>query len=166
MLFKPTFALNTFSDITPQLLKEYKITAIFLDVDNTLSPPSSQIVYDGVEKWLKEIHSLGISIVICSNNYKRRVEPFAKGLGLDCVAMSLKPLPHGFNKAKKKLLKNSDNILVVGDQIFTDILGANLGGMKSALLVPQSPEKGISIRIRRRLERPIRRKLYNKPQKG
>ena len=161
----PTVALEAFSDVTPELLIKYNIDAIILDVDNTVSPPSSQEIYEGVEAWLDKIKGMGIEIVICSNNFKKRVYPFAKSIGLDCVAMSFKPLPFGFIRAKKKLSVKPKNVLVIGDQIFTDILGARLAGMKSALLIPRSPERGATIRLRRMMERHIRKKLYGEKYK-
>lgn len=159
-MIKPTVALVSFKDVTIEFLKENNIDAILLDVDNTVSPPSSKVIYEGVQDWLSEIKKSGIDVVICSNNFKKRVYPFAKSIELDCVAMSFKPLPFGFIRAKRKLSVAPKNALVVGDQIFTDILGANLAGMKSVLLVPQSPDKGKSIKIRRKMELPIRKKLY------
>ena len=73
--------------------------------------------------------------------------------------MSLKPFPIGFNKAKRKLKEKPQSVLVVGDQVYTDVLGANLAGMKSVLLVPRSEEKGLSIKIRRKLEVGVRKKI-------
>lgn len=159
-MIKPTVAFVSFKDVTVEFLKENNIDAILLDVDNTVSPPSSKKIYDGVEEWLDKIKKSGIEVVICSNNFKKRVYPFAKSIGLDCVAMSLKPLPFGFIRAEKKLSVKPKNALVIGDQIFTDILGARLAGMKSVLLVPQSPDKGKTIKLRRKMELPMRKKLY------
>ncbi len=164
-MLTPTVALKDFSDVTPELLRKYDIDAVILDVDNTVSPPSSHEIYEGVEDWLDEIKGMGIEVVICSNNFKRRVYPFAKSIGLDCVAMSMKPLPFGFIRAKKKLSVKPKNVFVIGDQIFTDILGAKLAGMKSVLLIPRSPEHGVTIKIRRLMERPIRKKLYGEKYK-
>lgn len=161
-LLKPTVALQRFDDVTPQLLKQLDIDTVLLDVDNTLAPPSSQQEYDGVFEWLDKLKSCGIHIVICSNNYYSRVRPFAEKLGLPCVAMSMKPFPIGFNRAKRMLAQKPQNVLVIGDQIYTDILGANLARMKSVLLVPQSEDHGFTIAVRRKMERRIRRKLYNK----
>ena len=73
--------------------------------------------------------------------------------------MSLKPFPFGFNRAKRKLREKPQSVLVVGDQVYTDVLGANLAGMKSVLLVPRSEEKGLSIKIRRKLEVGVRKKI-------
>lgn len=159
-MIKPTAAFVSFKDVTIDFLKKNNIDAILLDVDNTVSPPSSKKIYDGVQNWLEEIKKSGVEVVICSNNFKKRVRPFAESIGLDCVAMSLKPLPFGFIRAKRKLSISPKNALVIGDQIFTDILGANMAGMKSVLLVPQSPDKGKTIKLRRKMELPIRKKLY------
>lgn len=158
-ILKPTVAMNKVTDITPELLKALETDAILLDVDNTLASPTSKVPYDGVQQWIDKIKACGISIVICSNNYKKRVKPFSDSIGLDCVAMSLKPFPFGFNRAKRLLKEKPESVLVVGDQIYTDILGANLAGMKSVLLVPQSEEHGLSIYIRRQLEKNIRKNL-------
>lgn len=158
-LLKPTAAVHHVTDITPEMLKELGIDSILLDVDNTLAPPTSSQPYEGVQEWIDQIKAQNISIVICSNNYYKRIKPFSDSVGLDCVSMSLKPFPFGFNRAKKKLHENAQSVLVVGDQIYTDVLGANLAGMKSVLLTPRSEEHGITIRIRRSLEKNIRKKL-------
>ena len=158
-LLKPTVALRSVTDITPGLLKKLGTDAILLDVDNTLAPPASHIPYDGVTEWIDSIKKCGVHIVICSNNFKKRVKPFSDSLGLDCVSMSLKPLPFGFNRAKRKLREKPQSVLVVGDQIYTDVLGANLAGMKSILLIPLDEEHGFTIMLRRKMEKGIRKKI-------
>lgn len=158
-ILRPTVALHNVTDISIELLKSLEADAILLDVDNTLASPTSKIPYDGVQEWIDNVKAEGIAIVICSNNYKKRVKPFSDSVGLDCVAMSLKPSPFGFNRAKKLLREKPSSVLVVGDQIYTDILGANLAGMKSVLLTPRSEEHGASIYIRRKMETNIRKKL-------
>ena len=158
-LFRPTVALRYVTDITPELLKELGTDAILLDVDNTLAPPTSKIPYKGVQEWIDRTKASGIHIIICSNNYKKRIKPFADSVGLDCVAMSFKPFPFGFNRAKRKLREKPQSVLVVGDQIYTDILGANLAGMKSILLLPRSKEHGWSIWLRRKMEQGKRKKI-------
>ncbi len=158
-LLMPTAAVRNVTDISLELIRELEIDAILLDVDNTLAPPTSHRAYDGVQEWISMLKENHIAVVICSNNYKKRVKPFSDSVGLDCVAMSLKPLPFGFNRAKKKLKEKPQSVLVVGDQIYTDVLGANLAGMKSVLLVPRDEERGFTIWIRRKLEVNIRKKI-------
>ena len=158
-IFTPTIAMERVTDITPGLLKQMDIDAVLLDVDNTLAPPTEKTPYEGVIKWIDEMRAEGFAIVICSNNFNSRIKPFSDSVGLDCVAMSLKPFPFGFNRAKRKLKEKPKSVVVIGDQIYTDVLGANLAGMKSILLVPQSEEHGLSIKIRRSMEKNIRKKL-------
>ena len=158
-LLMPTAAVRNVTDITVGLIRKLDIDAILLDVDNTLAPPTSHIPYEGVQEWIDMLKTNGIQVVICSNNYHKRVKPFSDSVGLDCVAMSLKPFPFGFNRAKRKLKEKPQSVLVVGDQIYTDVLGANLAGMKSVLLVPRDEEKGLTIGIRRKLEVNVRKKI-------
>ncbi len=158
-ILSPTVAMQKVTDITPELLRRMNIDAVLLDVDNTLAPPTEKKPYEGVVEWIEEMRKEGFAIVICSNNFNSRIKPFSDSVGLDCVAMSLKPFPFGFNRAKKKLKEKPKNVVVIGDQIYTDILGANLAGMKSILLVPQSEEHGLSIKIRRSMEKNVRKKL-------
>ena len=158
-LLMPTVAVRNVTDITVGLIRKLDIDAILLDVDNTLAPPTSHIPYEGVQEWIDMLKENGIQVVICSNNYRKRVKPFSDSVGLDCVAMSLKPFPFGFNRAKRKLKEKPQSVLVVGDQIYTDVLGANLAGMKSVLLVPRDKEKGLTIGIRRKLEVKVRKKI-------
>ena len=167
-LLMPTIALRKVTDITPEMLKKLGTDAILLDVDNTLAPPDSKIPYEGVQEWIKMIKASGIHIVICSNNFKKRIKPLSDSIGLDCVAMSLKPFPFGFNRAKRKLKEKPNSVLVVGDQIYTDVLGANLAGMKSILLLPRSEEHGWSIWLRRKMEKGKRKKikLYGEDEKN
>jgi len=151
-LLDPTIALRHVTDITPELLDKLGVDTILLDVDNTLAPPTSKIPFKGVQDWIDSVKKTGVKIIICSNNYYSRIKPFADSVGLDCVAMSMKPFPFGFNRAKRRLKEKPQSVLVVGDQIYTDILGANLAGMKSVLLRRRSKEHGWSIRLRRRME--------------
>ena len=153
-LLTPTVALKNVTDITPELLKSMGCDAI--------RTPTDQTPYEGVQDWINLIKQSGFAVVICSNNFNARITPFSQSVGLDCVAMSLKPFPFGFNRAKKKLHEKPKAVVVVGDQIYTDVLGANLARMQSILLEPRSDEKGFSIWLRRKMEIRIRKKLYQK----
>ena len=147
------------TDITPSLLHELKAEALLLDVDNTLALDGSQKPFCGTVEWSHKICSDGFKVMILSNNFSKRVEPFAEQYGLPYLSMAMKPLPVGYLRAASRLCVRRERTVVVGDQIFTDILGANLAGMKSILLVPVKEEDSLSFRVRRRLEQPIRRRI-------
>lgn len=158
--FLPTVSLKRVTDISEKLLNSLEIRAVFLDVDNTLSIHGSQNPFEGSVAWAQNLAKQGFQLFIISNNFRERVEPFAAQFQLPFVHFAAKPLPWGYLKAKKGLkdkVKNSQ-CLVVGDQIFTDIIGANLCGMKSVLLEPIQLEDTASFRLRRKWERRFREK--------
>ena len=158
-IFHPTAAVTGVLEITPELLSKIGVSAVILDVDNTLSLHGSQTPYEGTVEWSRKIRDAGIAVLILSNNTKERVEPFAALYGIPFVSRGLKPLPFGYWRCAKLMGVPCGKTAVVGDQIFTDVLGANLSGMKSILLTPIKEETSVSFRIRRRLEKPIRKKL-------
>ncbi len=154
-MFRPNLYKSKVTDITVDELSALNVDTLFLDVDNTLSTHHGKEYVDGLENWLKYMRDNGISLILTSNSKKERVEPFAKGINLDFVSMSLKPLPRGFRIALKRLNVKRKNVCVVGDQIFTDVLGAKLFGLKVILLKPILREDKISFKIRRYLEKII-----------
>lgn len=155
MLLKPDVKLERVTDIKLETLKKYNISALILDVDNTLSTHHGQHLTDGLAEWINYMQDGGIILTILSNSNKDRVEPFANKIGLDFESLGLKPLPFGFLRVIKKLGLKKRNTAIVGDQIFTDILGGNFVGIKTVLLTPILLEDGISFKIRRRLEKLI-----------
>lgn len=159
-LFKPTYAFNRVTDITLEFLEEIEVKAILLDVDNTIVSYVSKTPIDGSLSWVESLEAAGYKVYIVSNNYRDRVTAVAKTFSLPFTYLGLKPLPFGFMRAKKAMSVRSKDCLVVGDQIFTDILGANLSGMKSVLLTPVEIETGWNYKLRRNLEKKLKRK-YN-----
>ncbi len=161
--FCPTIYVNKVTDIDNDLLQKHKIKAVLLDIDNTLSPHNINKPFDGVNEWLDEIKKLKIKLLILSNRSNiQSVDSFAKKLNLEYVANAKKPFQAGFNRAISMLKLPRENILLVGDQIFTDILGANIAGIKSALVAPQDKSESLFIKIKRLFEMPFRKKMrYN-----
>lgn len=160
-LFRPTVYLQSVTDITPGLLQKYHISALVLDVDNTLTTHDHPIPSDGVLQWLDQMREAGIALLILSNNSEERVAPFAARLGLAFASKAKKPLPFGLRRACKQMGVPVKETAMVGDQFFTDVLCGNLAGSKIILLDPIQPEDGLSFRFKRQLERPLRY-LYQK----
>ena len=161
MLLKPTARENRVTDITPEQLKGMGVSALLLDVDNTLSTHHGTVLLDGLLEWIQNIRESGIELLILSNSKKRRVGPVAEGWGLDFVSLGVKPLPFGFIRALKALKLKRSKVALAGDQIFTDVLGARLIGLKVFLLEPIKLEDGISFKIRRYFEARLKN-YYNK----
>ena len=159
MFFKPHIRLDRITEITVELLNKFEIKALILDVDNTLSTHHGQILTDGLPEWLELMKENGIFLTVLSNSKEARVKPFAEKINLEYISLGLKPLPNGFLKAKKKYGLKFKNTAIVGDQIFTDILGGNLVGLRTILLTPIKLETTYGFRFKRWVER-IVFKLY------
>ncbi|MBQ9965524.1 MAG: YqeG family HAD IIIA-type phosphatase [Clostridia bacterium] len=160
MILKPKIKLERVTDISVELLKKYNIKALILDVDNTLSTHHGQVLTDGLPEWLSYMKENEIKLMVLSNSKKKRVEPFANKIDLDFISLGLKPLPFGYLRAIRALSVKKKNAAIVGDQIFTDVLGGNALGIKTILLTPIKEEKMWSFRVRRSIEK----KLFKKWQ--
>lgn len=151
MILYPKQYLKNVTNFTVEMIQENSIKGIILDVDNTLIDYYKNML-EGAEQWCKNLQKKGIKFCIVSNsNKKDKVEQVAKNLNIPYVFFAKKPLKFGLNKAKKIMNLPENEIAVIGDQIFTDILGANRCKMYSVLVDPIE-EKDIFITI---IKRPI-----------
>ncbi len=153
MIFKPHIKRDRITDITVEDLKSIGVTALMLDVDNTMSTHGGQVLTDGLLDWIKYMQDNGIKLTVLSNARKSRVEPFANKISLRFIHLGLKPLPFGYFRAAKTLSTKRKNTAIVGDQLFTDMLGGFLSGVKKILLTPILLEDKPSFIIRRKLEK-------------
>lgn len=159
-IFKPTYALRSITEITPSALEKRHIKALILDVDNTLTTHNNPVPAEGISEWIEEMKKHNIKLLIVSNNNAERVAPFAETLGLHFVPNGAKPLPMGFLRAVRELGCSKKNICAVGDQIFTDILGANLAGVRSIFVYPIEFETSVPFKIKRAIEKPLLPKRF------
>ena len=161
MLLKADFAFKRVIDITPSFLEKNNIKGLLLDLDNTLTTHDIPKPADGVLDWISKVKSKGIKMVIVSNNHPPRVKPFASLLGLDYICEGKKPLSGGFNRAQKLMNIPFAQLAVVGDQIFTDILGANLKRIRGIFVCPIEKEGKDKkfLRFKRIIEKPFLPKI-------
>ncbi len=150
--FKPTFWLKNVISIDEEFIKKNNVSALILDMDNTLSMHDDPNAEDGVMEWLSKMRSLGVRMRVVSNNRTRRVEPLAKAMGLEFTANGAKPLTFGVNRAAKAMGAEKSETLVVGDQIFTDVLAGNFAGMRTVLVEPFHLENKWTFRLKRKIE--------------
>lgn len=152
MKLYPNAYLKNVKEITIDFLNKNNIKALILDVDNTLIDFNKKML-DGVEEWCKNLKKQGIKLFIVSNsNKKTKVEMVAKKLELPYIHFATKPFKRGFRKAAKMLQEKDENIAVVGDQIFTDVIGANRCKMFSILVEPIEKKDLLVTKIKRPLE--------------
>ena len=151
MLLYPKIYIENVTKIDLDFLNKNNIKGLILDVDNTLIDYNKKPV-EGLEKWCEDLKKNNIKLCILSNsNKKEKVRNIATKLDIPFIYFAKKPLKTGFKKAKKILDLENENIGVVGDQLATDVLGANRCKMFAILVKPIS-EKDIWIT---KLKRPI-----------
>ena len=160
MLLKPDVKFHGITDITVEALEKFGIKALLLDVDNTMSTHHDTVLTDGLCEWIAAMQQSGIKLMVLSNSKRRRIEPFANRIGLPFISLGCKPLPTGYLRGVKALGEKRKNTAIVGDQIFTDVLGGNIVGVKTVLLTPIKLEDGWSFKLRRKLEKKVY-KRYN-----
>lgn len=164
----PKIYLKKVQEITYQMLQENGILGVILDVDNTLIDYYKNMP-KGVKEWCESLKEKGIKFCIASNsNKKEKVQMVANKLEVPYIYFAKKPLKRGLRKACTIMQIEPEKVAVVGDQIFTDILGANRTGMYSILVEPIE-EKDIFITlIKRPIENYIKKKYEekNKRMKG
>jgi HAD superfamily phosphatase (TIGR01668 family) len=161
-IFQPTAMRERVTEITPEFLRSLGAKALLLDVDNTLATYTSHTPSPGSLEWVHAMGDAGFRMIIISNNYKKRVKSFGVKFGLDTLCFAIKPLPVGYLRAARRLKVKPQECVIIGDQIFTDIVGANLCGMKSVLLTPMEEEEGFTFKARRALEKGLREKFRNR----
>lgn len=135
-------------DIPIEKYYEQGYRGILFDIDNTLVP-HDEPVDDAARAFVKRLKELGFGICLISNNDEERVRTFADPLEVEYVYKAWKPGKHGYLEGMKRLGTNTENTLFVGDQIFTDIWGANNAGIFSVLLNPINPKEEIQIILKR-----------------
>lgn len=158
-MLQPTYFACKVTDITPDFLKSEGIKGIILDVDDTLVARKISTPDSSVKSWIETLKENGIKLILLSNNTKKRVKSFAGKIGVPFVSFGLKPLTGGLKKAAEKISCEKANILVVGDQIFTDIFAANIFKVRSLLVEPITENKTLLFKIKRFLEKFVKNKI-------
>ena len=163
MILYPKFYLNNVKEIDMNFLKTNNIKGLLLDVDNTLIDKEQNLL-DGVIQWCKELKEYGIKVGIISNTSdKKKVEGVAEKLDIPYLFFVHKPFKSAFVKGKKMLnMENNKEIAAVGDQIFTDVLGANRSGVISILVNPISKKDLWYTKIKRPFEKLVIKGYYKK----
>lgn len=142
-LFTPNYYIHHFSALRVDYLKEHAIQVLLCDIDNTLVAHDQALPDQEVCTFLNAVQAAGIRVVFISNNVEERVHTFAKDLHIPCYAFAMKPMPKTYRKILQDIHVDKKHIAVLGDQIMTDILGANMMGMHT-ILTAQVVERDLS----------------------
>jgi HAD superfamily phosphatase (TIGR01668 family) len=151
--FRPDAYATTLADVDRAALWAAGMRGIVLDLDNTCCAYHRPELAPGVAAWVRAARADGFAIVLLSNNFAERVAAVAAQLDVPAVPNALKPLPFGFLRAAKLLGTGRRATVVIGDQLFTDVLGAKLLGYHAVLTEPLVASDFPLTRVLRLLER-------------
>lgn len=153
--FLPNQHVKSIFEITPKKLKEQGIKGIITDLDNTLVEWDRPNATPKLIEWFKEMETEEIKVTIVSNNNRERVEAFSNPLQLQFIFRARKPSRKAFLKATSDMKLKKDEVVVIGDQLLTDVFGGNRGGFHTILVVPVASTDGFWTRFNRMIERRI-----------
>ena len=157
--FVPYRYARVIEDVDPRALRADGIRGVILDLDNTIVPWNASHPTPEVQRWIVDLVNAGVQPCIVSNNFTGRVRAVAEHLHVPVVTGAIKPTPWAFRKAMRVMGTTSQETALVGDQLFTDVLGGNLLGVKTILVDPLSAREFPTTMVIRRIERLIRRRV-------
>ena len=134
--FLPKLITEKLTDLTPQLLIDRDIQLLMLDFDNTVIPYTTNVPTAEVEAWFSQMLVSPVKLCVVSNSKKDRAKNFCENYGIPCITHAKKPFSKGINECLKQFQLPPSKCAMVGDQIFTDTLGANCAGLTSILVKP------------------------------
>lgn len=153
--FRPDGHAHTLPEVSLDALAAAGMRGIVVDLDNTVCPYHQPELAPGVAEWVREARERGFALVLVSNNFTERVASVGARLEIPIVPNALKPLPFAFLRALRLLGTPRSATVVIGDQLFTDVLGAKFVGLHTILTHPLVAHDFPLTRVLRFLERTI-----------
>ena len=132
----PSLIVDRLTDLTPELLRRCGINFLMLDFDNTIVPYTADEPTPEMERWLAELLASDIGICVVSNSKRDRVVKFCDARGIPVITHSKKPFQKGIGCCRERFGLDMSRTAMVGDQIYTDVLGGNCAGAHSILVTP------------------------------
>ncbi|MBP3544462.1 MAG: YqeG family HAD IIIA-type phosphatase [Lachnospiraceae bacterium] len=150
--FYPTQYLDSTYKIDFEELYKSGVRGVLFDIDNTLVPHGAP-ADERAKQLFVRLKELGIGVCLISNNQLGRVKGFADSVGAAYIENAHKPSVKGYQAAMERIGCTTENTVFVGDQLFTDIYGANRTGIPTILVKPIHPKEEIQIVLKRYLEK-------------
>ena len=152
--FLPTMMTPALTDLSAEFLRQKNIRLLMLDFDNTIVPYTTSDPTEEMDSWLRQMIGSDIQLCVVSNSHKDRVKIFCARYGMDCITHANKPFSKGIRECLMRYEIPGENCALVGDQIFTDTLGANCAGVRS-ILVKAIDNHNIWLKLRHVAEMPF-----------
>ena len=155
MLFRPRYTIDTIYHLNTAELHKMGIKAVFSDLDNTLLAWNEFETAEKMNSFNKKLEHAKIKLVVISNNNAERVGKVLNPYHIDFVAKSQKPLPFAITRKRQSMGLKKEQVMMVGDQLITDIQAGNLAGVESVLVKPLIETDKWNTRINRFFEKII-----------
>lgn len=149
----PDLYVASLTDIPLDALRGQRIRAFILDLDNTITEWNSNVVHSEVGEWFQTIKEAGFKACILSNNKEQRCFAVANHLNIPFIYRAQKPRRASFYRALEIMGARAEETAVIGDQIFTDVLGGNRAGLFTILVMPIARKEFLGTKISRAMER-------------
>lgn len=134
----PDYFVNSVFDINLDVLKDRGIENVLLDMDNTILSREEDEINEYTKAWVINLKAQGFKVCIISNNWAKRLAELAGDLNIEIVSKAVKPLPFAFFLSLRKLGARPHNTVMIGDQLFTDVMGARLLNILTIMVRPMS----------------------------
>ena len=162
----PKVIFHRLTDVTPEFLQERGIDLLMLDFDNTMLPYTSRIPEPELLTWIDGMKRGGVRLCVVSNSKKTKAAEFCRAHNIACITHSKKPTGRGIRQCLERFEAEPGQSALAGDQIFTDVLGANCAGAASILVKPIHLHN-IWLKLRHAAEQPFiylaRKRRITKP---
>lgn len=152
-ILKPDYYYKNICNINLKKLKNIGIKGIICDIDNTIVKWSEEEIGQDIKQWFEILTKMGFEICLVTNGLGGRAEYFSEKMDIPALGQALKPAKPTYKKAQNLLGLNPDEIVVIGDQIFTDIFGGNRLGFMTILVDPLTDKEFITTKFFRLLEK-------------
>ncbi|MFV0556077.1 MAG: YqeG family HAD IIIA-type phosphatase [Lactovum sp.] len=160
--YQPTYYLEAIYQLDAETLKKIGVTLVLADLDNTLTAWNNPEGSPEMRAWLEEMKREGISVVVVSNNHKKRVTRAVAPFNIPFVYHALKPFTRGIRQAMREHKGELKSTLMVGDQRMTDIRAAKRVGIRSVLVKPLLISDHWPTLINRTREKRVTKKIEEK----
>lgn len=130
----PKIMADALTEITPEFLESRGIRLLMLDFDNTIVPYTTNDPTDKMRLWLEHMNASSVQLCVVSNSKRDRVKIFCEKYDLPCITHAKKPFSKGISQCLRQYGFPAESCALVGDQIYTDVLGANCAGVQSILV--------------------------------
>ncbi len=152
-LLSPNQHINNIFELDVDYLQSLGIKGLITDMDNTLVPWNDRNLSPRLVEWFALLRKKGFKLFIISNNSKVSGEQLAGELDIPAIFYAIKPRRRAFRRALEHMQLSPDQVAVIGDQIFTDVLGGNRLGLYTIHVTPISEKEFIWTKLMRILER-------------